>query len=223
VSSDLSHNDVTEEDNLLVEAVSLLVRRQRETETWVTEQVCQSQERAAATDRRYADLETRLAGIEQQLSRLVREFEPNRGEPGGDERLARLREQVEGLKSETDGRPVGASGSPTNVPSASSNGPQPLPPPNAVHKEVTESPGPIEPPRAVDASPPTIAAPQPVESPRPAASASTAPAGVTAPGGRAISFWDLLGSTTADRFGLILIGVGLVAVLYAILSQLHLG
>jgi hypothetical protein len=43
-----------------------------------------------------------------------------------------------------------------------------------------------------------------------------------APGGQP-GFLDLLGETPQDRFGLILMGVGLVAVVYAILSQLHLG
>jgi hypothetical protein len=36
-------------------------------------------------------------------------------------------------------------------------------------------------------------------------------------------FLDLLGETPQDRFGLVLMGAGLVAVLYAVLSQLHLG
>ena len=57
--------------NLLIEAVSLLVQRQRETEGWVAEQIWQAEERAAATERRYAELEARLLGIEEHVSRLV--------------------------------------------------------------------------------------------------------------------------------------------------------
>src|SRR5205807_6153313 len=97
VASELSRTEVKEEGNLLIEAVALLVQRQRETESWVAEQIWQAEERAAATDRRYAELEARLEGIEEHLARLVHEIEPARGDPAGDERLARLREQVEGL------------------------------------------------------------------------------------------------------------------------------
>jgi hypothetical protein len=104
VASDLSRTEVKEEGNLLIEAVALLVQRQRETESWVAEQIWQAEERAAATDRRYAELESRLEGIEEHLARLVHEVEPTAGGPLDDERLARLREQVEGLKS------VGADG-----------------------------------------------------------------------------------------------------------------
>jgi hypothetical protein len=101
-------SEVKEEGNLLIEAVSLLVQRQRETEGWVAEQIWQAEERAAAAERRYAELEDRLGGIEEHLSRLVNELEPA---PGGnaevDQRLSRLREQVEDLKTVgTDGRPA---------------------------------------------------------------------------------------------------------------------
>ncbi len=106
VSSDPSDNQATEEDGLLVEAVTLLVRRQRETEAWVAEQLCRAEEQATTAERRYAELDARLTGIEDQLSRLVRMFEPARGDRAMDERLARLREQLDGLKSEVDGRPV---------------------------------------------------------------------------------------------------------------------
>src|SRR5437868_14500501 len=90
--------EVKVEGNLLIEAVSLLVQRQRETESWVAEQIWQAGERASATDRRYAELEARLEGIEAHLARLVHEVEPTRGDPVGDERLARLRERVVGLQ-----------------------------------------------------------------------------------------------------------------------------
>jgi hypothetical protein len=41
--------------------------------------------------------------------------------------------------------------------------------------------------------------------------------------GHVSNFLALLGDTPQDRFGLILIGLGLIAVVYAVLSQLHLG
>src|SRR5438270_10958452 len=102
VPPDLSKNEVKEvkeEGNLLIEAVSLLVQRQRETEGWVAEQIWQAEERATATERRYAELEARLVGIEEHLARLVQDVEPTAGGGLDDERLARLREEVEGLKS----------------------------------------------------------------------------------------------------------------------------
>jgi hypothetical protein len=36
-----------------------------------------------------------------------------------------------------------------------------------------------------------------------------------------VTFWDLLGPSPQDRFGLVLIGAGAIAVLYAILTQLR--
>jgi hypothetical protein len=101
-------SEVKEEGNLLIEAVSLLVQRQRETEGWVAEQIWQAEERAAAAERRYAELEDRLGGIEEHLSRLVNELEPaSGGNAEVDQRLSRLREQVEDLKTVgTDGRPA---------------------------------------------------------------------------------------------------------------------
>src|SRR5712691_7470225 len=102
--TEVKKTEVKEEGNLLIEAVSLLVQRQRETEGWVAEQIWQAEERAAATERRYAELEARLVGIEEHLARLVHDVDVVPGGALDDERLARLREQVEGLKS------VGADG-----------------------------------------------------------------------------------------------------------------
>jgi hypothetical protein len=83
VASNLPREDLPHEENLLLEAVSLLVERQRDTEQ-------------------------RLAAIEDRVNRLVREQTSARA-PGADERLARLREQVAALRSgETESRPVRA-------------------------------------------------------------------------------------------------------------------
>jgi len=183
VASDLSRSEVKEEGNLLIEAVALLVQRQRETESWVAEQIWQAEERAAATDRRYAELEARLEGIEEHLARLVHEIEPARGDPAADERLARLREQVEGLKlSPGTAGQTGADASPREPESARP---------------------------AASAEPryqrPAVAAPGP---------------GGSSP---SVTFWDLLGPSPQDRLGLVLIGAGAIAVLYAILTQLRFG
>ncbi len=199
VVSDLACNDVREEvgvgvevgveESLLIEAVSLLVQRQRETETWVTEQVWQAEQRAATSERRYAELEARLVDIEEQLTRLLRDTEPGRSDAAVEERLARLREQVEDLKTGGDGRPAHT----VTVP-----GPTP---PQA---------GPVL-PREFEPAP---APPPPV---RPARVAATAGGSSQSPG-----LLELLGATPQDRFGIALIGLGAVAVLYAILTQLPL-
>jgi hypothetical protein len=203
VASDLSRSDVKEEvgvgvgENLLIEAVSLLMQRQRETESWVAEQVWQSEERAAVAERRYAELEARLVGIEDQLDRLMREVEPGRSD-AVDERLAGLREQLEGLKSGSDGRPVRA-----------------VPAPSPPTLEVTPLP-PREP------EPPTYHAAPSREPEPPVYKAAPPRAAVAAGDGQSAGFWDLLGSTPQDRFGIALIGLGAIAVLYAVLTQLPL-
>src|ERR1051325_10074141 len=98
VPSELSRRDeptdIKHEGNLLIEAVSLLVQRQRETEAWIAEQIWQAVERAATVERHYADLGARLAGIEAHLDRLAHGLELSRGNPATEARLARLREQV---------------------------------------------------------------------------------------------------------------------------------
>lgn len=81
VASNLPRRESSEEENLLIEAVSLLVQRQRDAEE------------------RYADLENRLADIERQLSRVA----PS---GTGGERLALLREQLAELRAEPEARPV---------------------------------------------------------------------------------------------------------------------
>jgi hypothetical protein len=186
VARDLSHDEAPQEDNLLIEAVSLLVQRQRETETWVAEQIDQAESRAAVVKRQYTDLEARLADIEQQLDRLIREFEPARGDAAAGQRLARLREQVEDLKSETDGRPL------RSVP------PAPLPP--------------VAPPAASAA---VVLRTTEAQSAPPRVSTVAAASNATV--------WDVLGATPQDRFGLLLIFLGVVAVLYAVLTQLRFG
>jgi hypothetical protein len=52
-----------EENTLLIEAVSLLVQRQRESETWLAEQFRQTAFSEAVLDRRMAELEERLGRL----------------------------------------------------------------------------------------------------------------------------------------------------------------
>lgn len=214
--------DLGEEDNLLVEAVSLLVQRQRETEQWVTEQVCQAEERTAAAERRSVELESRLAVIEEQLARIARELEPGHGEGPGDGRLARLREQLESLKAGGDGRPE-VSTPPLSRPPAEATRAtaipevqesqrsdarseprrQRLPPGDTVREHRSRIPIPAE-WRQRTASP---AVREPVRD------------GETVR--RRASVLELLGSDPQDRFGLVFMGVGAAAVLYAALSLLR--
>jgi hypothetical protein len=272
-TSEVKLPELKEEGNLLIEAVSLLVQRQRETEGWVTEQIWQAEERAAAAERRYAELEGRLSGIEEHLSRLVNELEPQRGDAHVDERLSRLREQVEDLKT------VGTDGRPSSAPRLSSMGDAAHPDldsrdVHAVHsageaqaaaggatatagganavadeargglaggasaaaaaepapRRMVEPPAQAahvaaEPPRAAPprtAGPPaevrTVTAPR-IATPPPAAPPQAAPTTPSA----TVGFLELLGSSPADRWGVVLIGAGAVAVLYALLTSLRFG
>ena len=185
VSANLPRNELGEEDNLLVEAVSLLVQRQRETEKWVAEQVLQAEERTAATERRYAELAARLADVEEQLARVAHEVGPLRGDSAADERLARLRAHLEALKSGGNGVPAGI-GSPA---------------PRSASDALKVAP--VRGPEAARA---------------PLRARAEAPSR-----GQGVTLLDLLGSSPQDRFGLVFIGVGGVAVLYALLSLLRGG
>ncbi len=222
-----------QEENLLIEAVALLVQRQRETEAWVTEQLTQAGERSTAAERRFADLSTRLTAIEDQLDRLIRDMEPVRSDAAVDERVARLREQVEGLKSERPGPDAPARPQLTRSPTrpvssemAAPRGQDSLPRPTL---EQTQSPvrGDALETAVVHAE----SAPQEARHTARIATdhAAEAPAGprpraraaAMAPRDDGPSFLELLGSTPADRFGLVLIGLGMIAVLYALLTQLR--
>jgi hypothetical protein len=190
----VSRTEVKEEGNLLIEAVALLVQRQRETESWVAEQIWQADERAAATDRRYAQLEARLEGIEAHLARLLHEIEPDRGDPADEERLARLREQVEGLKLS----------------------------PGTAGQSVRSGPGPAV--SAEGASPPVVdGAPREPHSARPASPAEPHYHGQAMAAAPGVTFWDLLGQSPEDRIGVLLIGAGAIAVVFAALSLLRFG
>jgi len=219
VSRDLRSDDAEQEDNLLIEAMSLLVQRHRETESWLAEQIALAEHRAVASERRYADLETRLTGIEDQLTRLAHELEPGRGDAAADERLARLREQVEGLKSDGDGGPGHAVPPPGAIPPTAA-GP--------LAASAAAAPAPAKAPVSAPASA-GPATPEPKRQQTSAAAnsqsaaAASGSSAVSAFSSQATSVWEMMGPRPQDRFGLVLIGVGLLAVFYAILTQLRLG
>ncbi len=194
MASDLSRTEVKEEGNLLIEAVALLVQRQRETESWVAEQIWQADERAAATDRRYAQLEARLEGIEAHLARLLHEIEPDRGDPADEERLARLREQGEGLKLA----------------------------PRTAGQSVRSAPVPLE--SEERGSPPVVdGAPRAPQSARLASPAEPHYQDLAMAATPGVTLWDLLGHSPEARIGLLLIGAGAIAVVFAALSLLRFG
>jgi hypothetical protein len=89
---------MTEEADLLIEAISLLGQRQQETEAWAAERVHQADERAQAVEQRQLELERRLESLEQRLAQLGEQIEPELPAGGPDERLARLRQHVEELR-----------------------------------------------------------------------------------------------------------------------------
>jgi hypothetical protein len=310
VPSDLSRPDeaseMKQEGNLLIEAVSLLVQRQRELETWMSEQLWRAEQRAADSDRRNAELEARLAGIELRLAQLVHEFEPTADDDG----IARLRQQIAGLRG---GQPLRVTSKPvTQVglvgaapvgavqqPSASSasttavsagaqehggsdsstlladravrgggtvaaspdvahgagrtgesavslpmggaaqpvtsvqNSTAPTAAELAASAEVVAPTALVAAPEFVvsvgDGASPQLASAPPRDgvpsSPPPigaATSASPQLAAAASAGGN-VTFWDLLGSSPQDRAGVVLIGLGAVAVIYAILAQLRFG
>jgi hypothetical protein len=206
VAHDLSRDPAHEEDNLLIEAVSLLVQRHHETETWLAEQIEQADERAANVERRYADLEARLGGIEETLDRLLRDFEPARGDAAVGQRLARLREQVADLRSVSDGRTL------RSVPSAAEPASAPLPT--------------VQPTAALPIAPAAPASPPVVESvvavPASAVPTAAPPAAAAAATARP-SLWERAGPTDRHRFGLVAMAIGVAALLYALFSQLHFG
>ena len=191
MASNLPRREVSEEENLLIEAVSLLVQRQRDTEA-----------RTAAAERHFAELESRLADIEARLSEVA----PSRVSGSVDKRLALLREQLEALRAESEGRgarPVGLTslegrrqpGSPSPHPSAA-------PPSDTMVPRASAN-------EAAAATPPVRA---PLE--HRAAQAAA---------GGAVSAWDVFGATPRHRFALLLIVVGVLAVLYSAFLLIRFG
>jgi len=88
---------LSEEADLLIEAVSLLGQRQQELDAWAAERERASDERLVAVEERQAEFERRLAALEQRVAQLD---DGEHGGPAGgpEDRLERLRQQVEELR-----------------------------------------------------------------------------------------------------------------------------
>jgi hypothetical protein len=92
-----------EESRLLIEAVSLLVQRQREAEAWLAEQFRQTLLSDSALDRRMAELEERLGRIQARLGTLAAEVDPNLASVAD---IARLEQGLESLTNGAAGFPA---------------------------------------------------------------------------------------------------------------------
>jgi hypothetical protein len=228
VHAERPHQEPSPEENLLIEAISLLVQRQREAETWIADQVWQAEQRASATEQRYAELEARLASIEEQLNRLGRELWPGRSEPGAGDRLARLREQVEGLRSDPDVRSAPGRGATPILLSAraEAEAARTEPEPPTVHARRSEPPPSTVEAKRSDSAPASPGSSHPVVV-APSANRdlerTTAGAVPTSGARQNAGFLQLLGATPRDRFGFVLIAIGAIAIVYAVLSQLRFG
>jgi hypothetical protein len=176
VHDDQAEATVVRERALLLEALTLLVQRQAETETALTDQLARTNNRVTTVERRYIDLEARLGDIDERLRRLAIEVEPD---PGLRQRVVVLQAQVERLHSRGAEAPVAA----------------PPPPPASV-----QTAPPVRPPRAA---------------PLPPRRAAMVASGDT--------LWDRLGANNQDRASVVLIGTGLLVVVFAALAQLRVG
>jgi hypothetical protein len=187
---------IARERALLLEALTLLVQRQAEAETTLTGQVAQTNSRVAQVERRGLDLEARLTDIDARLQHLATQVEPD---PELARRVAMLQAQVERLH--------GAAADERAAPQATAPAPQPVAP----------APQPLR--QAPPPQPPPTRQPVPVE---PIRQPRTAPAPRRAAlVGSGDSLWELLGATNQDRASIVLIGAGLVAVVFAALAQLR--
>jgi hypothetical protein len=232
------------EGNLLVEAVSLLVQRQRETETWLTEQLRQADRSAARVEERYAELEQRLARIEARLSTLGRRLDVDA--TADQVQLARLREQVARLSNGAAAselapdsnvvtpKPVDALAAPSYVQPNGTSASRFSASTTNVGAVATVTLAPVAPAPSVTGPPPAVSAvPGPYLTPvgAPAADVghdatsaipTSAAATVQPAAASKHGLWHLLGNTPAESFGVLCMGAGAVAVLYAILRQLGL-
>ena len=176
---------------LLLEALTLLVQRQAETESALTDQVARTNTRVANVERRGVDLEARVAGIDARLQQLATQVEPD---PGLSGRVAVLQAQLQQLHVArlADAQP------------SQSSAPEPTfaPPPPTVQ---TEAAAPTShPPQAI----------RQTHAPPPRRAAVV---------GSADTLWARLGNTNQDRASAVLIGTGVLVVVFAALAQLRLG
>jgi hypothetical protein len=142
----------------MLEALTLLVQRQAETESALADKVARTSTRVANVERRGVELDARVADIDARVRQLATQVEPD---PGLPRRVAVLQAQLEQLHTA----------------------------------------------RLAEEHPSQSSAPQP-------------PAAVVRSTDTA---WDRLGATNQDRASAILIGTGVLVVVFAALAQLRLG
>jgi len=197
VQGELAEATVVRERALLLEALTLLVKRQAETETALTAQLARTNARVAAAERRGLELEARLADIDARLQRLASEVAPD---PGLPRRVAVLQSQVENLQAAAGSTQAALAVTEPRAPQAViSVAAVAAPAPQAVPSVATPS----APPRQPQAAP---------LAPRRAALV-----------GSPDTLWDRLGSTNQDRASVVLIGAGVLAVVFAAIAQLRPG
>jgi hypothetical protein len=221
-------SDIRQELDVLGDAVLLLMRRRRDSDTWIGDQLRQAEQRAADAERRYADLEWRLAAIETHLQRLAQEVQA----PADESRIALLREEIRGLGAD---QPVPTTTSaPAPLPIADWTARPQRSQPVSYGEDVVRGDavsardvGAVEPrgaaspivaPELLRSEPALVAVRTEPVPPRPE------PAAVPAASPRAtnVSFWQVLGANRQDRTGVVLMGIGAVGVLYALLTQVRL-
>jgi len=181
-----------QEAELLIEAISLLAQRQQETEMWAAERIRAAEDRATSAEHRLTSIETQLSALESAVGALVDQTEPALIAGTPEERLSRLREQVEELRVIPSGEEDAES--------------QTVPPPEPVA---------VAAPPAASAAPPvaqTVAAPPPAPRPQPAT--------VPAPGPAGPSAWQRFEQMPRGQLEKALIVVGVLIVVYAGLWQI---
>jgi hypothetical protein len=192
---------LTRERALLLEALTLLVQRQVESESALSDQVARTNTRVANVERRGVDLAARVADIDARLLQLATQVEPD---PGLASRVAVLQAQLQQLQVAriADTQPV----------------PQPPQP------SYQAPPPPVQTAPRTEPTPPVLPLLQAIrqpqsQPPRQYVPQHRRPAVV----GTADTLWARLGNTNQDRASIVLIGTGVLVVVFAALAQLRLG
>jgi hypothetical protein len=184
---------------LLLEALTLLVQRQAETESTMTDQVARTNARVVNVERRGTALEARVADIDARLRQLAIQVEPD---PGLASRVAVLQAQLQQLHvariPDDEPEPLQSSVV-TSAPPSPTPTPPSLTPRTSLHAQAIRQPQ--TPPPRRDVMPPRRAVLV----------------------GSADALWDRLGNTNQDRASLVLIGTGVLVVVVAALAQLRPG
>jgi hypothetical protein len=221
VVEDQAETSVVRERTLLVEALTLLMERQQEAETELTERLARTNSRVVAVERRFGEIESRLAGIEERLLRLATEVEPD---PGVSRRVATLQAHVERLQSPG----TSPSGAAAQQPQETRSRARPAPSPAEAliaaeewassRRRAEVRPEPEEAPEQVSYVGQPIAQREqrsPAHEPTTFRRVMATPSGAT--------LWDRLGSSNQDRASVLLIAAGVLVVVFAALAQIRFG